>query len=205
MADVRKYEGVENPMSQRELIGTIQPVEVPSKKQGEPPVQGYSVMLQLNANDDRTKKATEMNPSGGSNLNLATVKFEGKDGTERLGHNRFYTKEQGDKMIEAAGVNVAKARGQDGKIRDDKQVIAFKADLIPSRDGLAVNTSKPMNASEIAEFKGDSKKAAKAMSEQFAAMREAGQKAAEAKSTQRAVPEAPAVDKSAQADGPEMG
>lgn len=200
MADVRVYDGVKNPMQQRELIGTIKPVTIPAKE-GKAEQKGYVAALQLNADDERTKKATELNPSGGAQLHLASAYFKGRDGKNHLGHGRFYTEEQGNKMIEAAGKNVAQAKGQDGKNLPDTKVIAFKADLVTSKNGLAVNTAKEMKPSELADFGKSAPKADKAMSRQFEAMSEASARAKEAKAAAKDVQaEAPAAEQEKVAD-----
>lgn len=210
MADIRRYEGITNPAEQREIIGTLKEVTVDRKdKEGNPTGKtqtGYVATLQLNANDERTKIASEANPSGGANLNLDTNKYKGKDGKDKFGHSRFYTEEQGKKMMEAAGKNVAPQLNSDGKKVDGVQVVAFKADLVVSKDGLAVNTAKPMGPSEIATFGKSGKKAYEAMSAQYAAMKDCKAKAAakDAPGVDKNI-EAPEVSNDMEADGPQMG
>lgn len=200
MADVRKREGVENPCSQRELIGTLKYVELPKKENGQvvpgKVTPGYFASLQLNASEDRTKIASQANPEGGRDLNLNSYKYErevpGVDGAAptketRIGHNCFYSKEQGDAMIAAAGKNVAPHVDSAGKKIADTKVIAFKADLVPSKynPGLVVNTAHEMKSSEIASFGKSGKKAREAMTAQYDSMRECGEryKAAQSENT----------------------
>lgn len=176
MADIRKYPGVEQPLSQRELIGTIKAMEFDKKgRDGKPTgekVPGYWVSLQLNAQDPRTQIASQANPEGGSNLNLKTDTYT-KDGESKITHSNFYTKEQGDAMIKAAGKNVAPQTDSKGQKIPDANIIALKADLtISQKNGVVVRTDKEMNASEIANFGKSSKKAQAAYDKQFAAMRE---------------------------------
>lgn len=180
MADVRVYDDVKNPREQRELIGVLRECQFPTKDDPSVMRPGYMAMLQLNAEEDRTKLSAAHNPKGAGNLNLRTSKYTDKDGVERYGHNGIYSEAQGKAMIEAAGKNVAPRLGADGK-KTGELVIAFRADLVESRDkkGLAVNTSKPMNASEIESFGKSGAKARNTMTHQYDEMRGYRDKAAE--------------------------
>lgn len=211
MADIRKYPGVEAPLSQRELIGTIKAMEFDQKDKDHKPtgvkVPGYWVSLQLNAADPRTQIASQMNPEGGSNLNLKTDTYT-KDGESKITHSNFYTKEQGDAMIKAAGKNVAPQTDSKGQKIENANIIAFKADLtISQKNGVVVRTDKEMNASDIESFGKSAKKAQASYDKQFEAMRQSRDiaKAAAKDASDRNV-EGPALENDgAQNDGVEMG
>lgn len=218
MADVKNYGGAATGgMNQRELVGTIKPIEMKGKNDEKIP--GYSVNLQLNANDPKVQAAAEVNPKGGAELNLVNRSYE-KDGRQVFGHNLIYTKDQGDALLKAAGPNVAASLDKDGK-PTEYQTIALKADLVPTKiggknAGMAVNTAKPMGVSELSDFGSDANKAKEAMDHQYAFMKEssaknkemsAAAKAPEAEKGARSVPEAPGAEAAVQAEtsGPEMG
>jgi hypothetical protein len=214
MADIRKYPGVENPLSQREIIGTIKAVECQrkDKQTGKPTgekIPAYYATLQLNASDPQTQIASQANPEGGANLNLYTGTY-GKDGNSKITHSVFYTKEQGDKMIAAAGKNVAPQLDSKGQPIQDAHVIAFKSDLTISKDnGIVVRTDREMAASDIAKFGKSGKKAQAAFNAQFDAMRQSSEinKVSKQNTASRSVeaPEAAAeAQTEAEADAPDF-
>lgn len=210
MADIRKYPGVESPLSQRELIGTIKAMEFNKKDgKGEPTgekIPGYWVSLQLNAADPRTQTASQLNPEGGSNLHLKTDTYS-KDGQSKITHSNFYTKAQGDLMLQAAGKNVAPQTDSEGKKIKDASVIAFKADLtISQKNGVVVRTDKEMGPSEIETFGKSAKKASAAYDKQFEAMKECREiaKAAAKEAPDRSVEGAALANDGVENEGSDM-
>ena len=192
MADIRNYEGATNSSKGRELIGTIKPhTGVKTVDGKEQKTEGYLVSLMVNAKDERTQFATEHDPKGGSNLHLSMSHYQ-KDGEDRISHNRYYTKAQGDAMIAAAGSNNAPYKNSEGKNVEGVRVIAFQGDLVPSNNGLAVNTKNEMKPSEIESFGNRGAKASQSLNAQYDAMREASAKAKAMQTAERTA-EAPEV------------
>lgn len=108
------------------------------KETGE--IKGRAIELQLDARDHRA--------AGQDNLNLSTKKDKGPDGKDRFDNGVFYSANQANDMLKAAGTNRFDVKNKDGvKVGDG---FALKADLMFSKDGNAiVNTKKPMGASDF--------------------------------------------------------
>lgn len=196
MADIKKYDFYNQnpdeggPMTNRNVIGTMRKYESEAKGKNVKPgqkVTGYLCNFQLDAHDPKTIKSAEANPSGAGNLNLHTYNYKGNDGSEKIGHNVFYSESQANKILEAAGNNVAPQQDKDGKKIKDAHVVALQANLVVSsggKHGIVLNTEAPMGPSEVANFGKSGAKARKAMTAQYDAMRSWRAEAEAAKSAQ---------------------
>lgn len=192
MADIKRYgfydkDGKGGPMSNREVIGTIRKIEKPDKDDPNKTNTSYVADFMLNAKDEKTIKAAELNPEGGGNLNLRTYTYpdpQNKD-ENRIGHNAFYDVSQIEAIKKAAGKNVAPKQDANGKKVPNVEVVALKANLVvSSKNGIVLATNQPMEASSLESFGKSGKKAREAMTAQYEAMNDWRAKGREAKAAE---------------------
>ena len=101
---------------------------------------GAFAQVQLDARDEHAP--------GNTTLNL-TSKLKEYNGEKRYDNGAHYSKDQIDKIVEAAGDNKYEGKTPQGKAFTS---YGIKADLMKANDGsgLIVNTKRPLEASEFA-------------------------------------------------------